>query len=71
MGVTKEQLESIIMDKSDKIRRALLEELKQKCISNDPEANGDYLLREFCFTFPVEFSKNLIYSVLSEVLDIE
>lgn len=71
MGVTKEQLESIIMDKSDKIRRALLEEFKQKCISSDPEADSDSLFCEFCFTFPVEFSKNLIYSVLSEVLDIE
>lgn len=71
MGVTKEQLESIIMDKSDKIRRALLEEFKQKCISNDSKADGDHLFLEFCFTFPVEFSKNLIYSVLSEVLDIE
>lgn len=71
MGVTKEQLDSIIMDKSDKIRRALLEEFKQKCISSDPEADSDSLFREFCFTFPVEFSKNLIYSVLSEVLDIE
>ena len=71
MRVTKEQLESIIMDKSDKIRHALLEEFKQKCNLSDPETNADSLFCQFCFTFPVEFSKNLIYSVLSEVLDIE
>ena len=68
--MTKSELETLISKKSQEIFTQMAKEIKENYIDNLDKSKSD----EFAYLqldYPIEVSKRLIYSVLSEVLTID
>lgn len=66
----KSELETLISNKSQEILKQMAKEFKENYIDNPEKSKSD----EFTYLqldYPIEVSKRLIYSVLSEVLTID
>lgn len=70
MRLKKSELETLISKKSQEIFTQMAKEIKENYIDNPDKSKSD----EFAYLqldYPIEVSKRLIYSVLSEVLTID
>lgn len=66
----KSELETLISKKSQEIFTQMAKEIKENYIDNPNKSKSDELAY-LQLDYPIEVSKRLIYSVLSEVLTID